>query len=57
MIRTLFFSVLVLGTTIKMLRSILDVLMGSKPREVDATRIEEGLCAISSVLTMHELPI
>lgn len=57
LICTLFFSVLVLGTTIKMLRSILEVLMESTPREIDATRLEEGLCAISGVLTVHELHI
>lgn len=57
LICTLFFSVLVLGTTIKMLKSILEVLMESTPREIDATRLEEGLCAISGVLTVHELHI
>lgn len=57
LICTLFFSVLVLGTTIKMLKSILEVFMESTPREIDATRLEEGLCAISGVLTVHELHI
>lgn len=40
-----------------MLKSILEVLMESTPREIDATRLEEGLCAISGVLTVHELHI
>lgn len=57
LICTLFFSVIVLGTTIKMLRSILEILMESTPREIDATRLEEGLVAIPGVLTVHELHI
>jgi len=57
LICTLFFSVIVLGTTINMLRSILEVLMESTPREIDATRLEEGLVAIPGVLTVHELHI
>eukprot|EP01018_Ginkgo_biloba_P034435 Gb_06879 [translate_table: standard] len=57
LICTLFFSVVVLGTTIKMLRNILEVLMESTPREIDATRLEEGLRAIPGVLTVHELHI
>uniref|UniRef100_A0A0D6QZ64 Cation efflux protein cytoplasmic domain-containing protein n=1 Tax=Araucaria cunninghamii TaxID=56994 RepID=A0A0D6QZ64_ARACU len=54
---TLFFSVLVLTTTIKMLRSILEVLMESTPREIDATKLEEGLVAIPGVIAVHELHI
>lgn len=57
LICTLFFSVIVLGTTIKMLRSILEVLMESTPREIDATRLEQGLVSIPGVLTVHELHI
>ena len=57
MICTLFFLVLVLGITIKMLMSILEVLMETTYREVGAARIEEGLCAIYGVLIMHEQPI
>eukprot|EP01018_Ginkgo_biloba_P015563 Gb_28689 [translate_table: standard] len=57
LICTLFFSVVVLGTTIKMLRNILGILMESTPREIDATRLEEGLRAIPGVLTVHELHI
>ncbi|KAK9280386.1 hypothetical protein L1049_014075 [Liquidambar formosana] len=54
---TLIFSVIVLGTTIKMLRNILEVLMESTPREIDATMLEEGLCAMDEVVAIHELHI
>jgi zinc transporter 2 len=54
---TLFFSVIVLGTTIKMLRNILDVLMESTPREIDATKIEKGLFEMEDVVAIHELHI
>ncbi|KAJ0715520.1 putative cation efflux protein [Helianthus annuus] len=37
---TLLFSVIVLYTTINMLRDILEVLMESTPREIDATSLE-----------------
>ncbi|KAL6965729.1 Metal tolerance protein 1 [Sarracenia purpurea var. burkii] len=54
---TLIFSVIVLGTTIKMLRNILEVLMESTPREIDATKIEMGLCEMDEVVAVHELHI
>ncbi|KAK6919607.1 Cation efflux protein [Dillenia turbinata] len=57
LICTLIFSVIVLGTTIKMLRNILEVLMESTPREIDATRIEQGLCEMEDVVAVHELHI
>ncbi|GLJ42345.1 hypothetical protein SUGI_0876860 [Cryptomeria japonica] len=57
LICTLFFSVLVLITTINMLRNILEVLMESTPREIDATKLEEGLMEISGVVAVHELHI
>ncbi|PIA58519.1 hypothetical protein AQUCO_00500453v1 [Aquilegia coerulea] len=57
LICTLIFSVVVLGTTIKMLRGILEVLMESTPREIDATRIEKGLCEMPEVVAIHELHI
>lgn len=57
LICTLFFSAVVLGTTVRMLRSILEVLMESTPREIDATRLEKGLCQIDEVVTIHELHI
>ncbi|KAK2664441.1 hypothetical protein Ddye_003015 [Dipteronia dyeriana] len=57
LICTLVFSVIVLGTTIRMLRNILEVLMESTSREIDATRLEKGLCEMDEVLAIHELHI
>ncbi|XP_068650129.1 metal tolerance protein 1-like [Aristolochia californica] len=57
LICTLIFSVIVLGTTIKMMRNILEVLMESTPREIDATRLEKGLCEMEGVVAVHELHI
>ncbi|XP_039166801.1 metal tolerance protein A2-like [Eucalyptus grandis] len=57
LICTLIFSVIVLGTTIRMLRNILEVLMESTPREIDATRLAQGLCEIDDVTAVHELHI
>ena len=54
---TLIFSVVVLVTTINMLRNILEVLMESTPREIDATRLEKGLCEMEGVVAIHELHI
>ncbi|XP_038988354.1 metal tolerance protein 1-like isoform X2 [Phoenix dactylifera] len=54
---TLVFSVIVLITTVKMLRNILEVLMESTPREIDATRLEKGLCELDGVVAIHELHI
>ncbi|KAK3434115.1 hypothetical protein EUGRSUZ_D01644 [Eucalyptus grandis] len=57
LICTLIFSVIVLGTTIRMLRNILEVLMESTPREIDATRLSQGLCEMDDVTAVHELHI
>uniref|UniRef100_A0A5B7A4L5 Putative metal tolerance protein 1-like n=1 Tax=Davidia involucrata TaxID=16924 RepID=A0A5B7A4L5_DAVIN len=57
LICTLIFSLIVLGTTINMLRNILEVLMESTPREIDATRLEKGLCEMDEVAAIHELHI
>ncbi|KAE8735179.1 Metal tolerance protein 1 [Hibiscus syriacus] len=57
LICTLIFSVIVLGTTIRMLRNILEVLMESTPREIDATRLKKGLCEMDEVVAIHELHI
>ncbi|KAH7656779.1 Cation efflux protein [Dioscorea alata] len=57
LICTLLFSLIVLFTTIKMLRDILDVLMESTPREIDATKLEQGLCEMDGVVAIHELHI
>ncbi|XP_057717895.1 metal tolerance protein 1-like [Arachis stenosperma] len=57
LICTLVFSVIVLGTTIKMLRKILEVLMESTPREIDAAEVQRGLLEMEEVLAVHELHI
>ncbi|XP_019100665.1 PREDICTED: metal tolerance protein 1-like [Camelina sativa] len=57
LICTLVFSVIVLGTTINMIRSILEVLMESTPREIDATQLEKGLLEMEEVVAVHELHI
>ncbi|XP_052119406.1 metal tolerance protein 1 [Arachis duranensis] len=57
LICTLVFSVIVLGTTIKMLRNILEVLMESTPREIDAAEVQRGLLEMEEVLAVHELHI
>lgn len=57
LICTLIFSVIVLATTIRMIRNILEVLMESTPREIDATRLEKGLCEMDEVVAIHELHI
>ncbi|XP_015572424.2 metal tolerance protein 1 isoform X1 [Ricinus communis] len=57
LICTLSFSVVVLGTTIRMLRNILEVLMESTPREIDATKLEKGLLEMDEVVAIHELHI
>jgi zinc transporter 2 len=57
LICTLIFSVIVLVTTIKMLRGILEVLMESTPREIDATMLEKGLCEMDEIVAIHELHI
>nr|CCI55403.1 PH01B015M02.4 [Phyllostachys edulis] len=54
---TLIFSVIILFTTIKMLRNILEVLMESTPREIDASRLERGLRDMEGVVAVHELHI
>ncbi|KAJ7951385.1 Metal tolerance protein 1 [Quillaja saponaria] len=54
---TLIFSIIVLGTTIRMLRNILEVLMESTPREIDATKLETGLLEVDEVVAIHELHI
>nr|CAZ68126.1 heavy metal transporter MTP1 [Arabidopsis halleri subsp. halleri] len=57
LICTLVFSVIVMGTTINMSRNILEVLMESTPREIDATKLEKGLLEMEEVVAVHELHI
>ncbi|TKY61193.1 Metal tolerance protein 1 [Spatholobus suberectus] len=57
LICTLVFSVVVLGTTINMLRSIVEVLMESTPREIEAAKLERELLDMEEVMAVHELHI
>eukprot|EP00250_Pteridium_aquilinum_P035274 c9055_g1_i1 orf=170-1594(+) len=57
LICTLLFSVLVLGTTIRILRDAMEILMESTPREIDVKKLEKGLCEIPGVVAIHELHI
>ena len=57
LICTLLFSVLVLFTTIQMLRDVLSILMESTPREVDAREVKRGLQELAGVVAVHELHI
>ncbi|CAK9215591.1 unnamed protein product [Sphagnum troendelagicum] len=54
---TILFSILVLATTIQILRDVIEVLMESTPREIDATTLQNGLLGISGVVAVHELHI
>lgn len=54
---TLMFSFIVLITTVNMLRNILSVLMESTPREIDATKLQKGMCEVDGVVAVHELHI
>jgi zinc transporter 2 len=40
-----------------MLRNILEVLMESTPREIDATQLERGILEMEEVVAVHELHI
>ncbi|KAI3833982.1 hypothetical protein MKW98_021782 [Papaver atlanticum] len=57
LICTLIFSIIVLGTTIRMLRNIMEVLMESTPREIDVTMLAKDLCEIEEAIAIHELHI
>ncbi|CAN6873227.1 unnamed protein product [Brassica oleracea var. botrytis] len=57
LICTLLFSVIVLGTTLGMSRNILDVLMESTPQEIDADKLEKGVCEMEEVVDVHEMHI
>ncbi|PNY06412.1 metal tolerance protein A2-like [Trifolium pratense] len=50
-------DLIVLFTTINMLRNILEVLMESTPREIDSTRLQKGLLEMDEVVAVHELHI
>ncbi|RXH79243.1 hypothetical protein DVH24_040390 [Malus domestica] len=50
-------QIMIFSTTIPMLRNILEVLMESTPREIDATKIEKDLCGMDEVVDIQELHI
>ncbi|KAG0613824.1 hypothetical protein M758_6G131900 [Ceratodon purpureus] len=54
---TLMFSMLVLSTTIQMLKDILHILMESTPREINAQAVKVGLEELPGVIAIHELHI
>ncbi|PON97201.1 Cation efflux protein [Trema orientale] len=54
---TLIFSVIVVATTIKMLCNMIELLMESTPREIDATKLEGGLLEMQEAVAIHELHI
>ncbi|KAG0628377.1 hypothetical protein M758_1G022500 [Ceratodon purpureus] len=54
---TLLFSVLVLFTTLSMIRNIVEVLMESTPREINAEAVERGLLSLPGVVEVHDLHI
>ncbi|XP_077214880.1 metal tolerance protein 1-like isoform X2 [Tasmannia lanceolata] len=57
LICTLGFSILVLWTTVGMLRHILEILMESTPNEIDATKLETDLRNIKGACGVHDLHI
>lgn len=57
LICTFLFSALVLGTTFQMLRDVMEVLMESTPKEINASEVEEGLRRMRGVEDVHELHI
>ncbi|XP_010538870.1 PREDICTED: metal tolerance protein 1-like [Tarenaya hassleriana] len=57
LICTLLFSAMVLLSTIRILRNILEVLMENTPREIDSTRLAEGICSMGEVTAIHELHV
>ncbi|POM72017.1 Cation Diffusion Facilitator (CDF) Family [Phytophthora palmivora] len=56
-IATFIFSVLVLFTTVGIVRDSIHILMEGTPNGIDAVEIEEGLRACSSVIGVHDLHI
>jgi zinc transporter 2 len=54
---TFLFSTLVIATTVKILRDILEILMECTPREIDAAEVEAALLQLDGVQGLHELHI
>ncbi|KAJ0399318.1 hypothetical protein ATCC90586_000452 [Pythium insidiosum] len=56
-IATFLFSILVLGTTVGIVRDSIHVLMEGTPEGINADEIEEGLRACPTVVAVHDLHI
>ncbi|KAG7385198.1 hypothetical protein PHYPSEUDO_001740 [Phytophthora pseudosyringae] len=56
-VATFIFSVLVLVTTVGIVRDSVHILMEGSPEGIDTAEIEEGLRACSSVVAVHDLHI
>lgn len=56
-IATFVFSILVLGTTVGIVRESIHVLMEGTPEGINSEEIESGLRALPAVLTTHDLHI
>ncbi|XP_059510309.1 proton-coupled zinc antiporter SLC30A2-like isoform X3 [Stegostoma tigrinum] len=54
---TFLFSILVLGTTISILRDVLCILMEGTPKGMDFNQVKQSLLLIDGVKTMHSLHI
>lgn len=57
LISTLIFSVLVISTTVPLLRNIICVLMERVPNEINLSRLEDGLKSIKGVHSVHDLHV
>jgi zinc transporter 2 len=56
-ILTFTFSIVVLATTGKLLRDIVDIVMERCPRDVDAAQLASGLASLPGVASVHDLHI
>eukprot|EP00899_Mesostigma_viride_P008439 jgi/Mesvir1/17597/Mv08829-RA.1 len=54
---TFFFSLLVLLTTLNLMRDVVDVLMERVPRGIDFDEVQQGLEELDDVIAVHELHI
>lgn len=54
---TLLFSILVLATTVTILRDATNVLMEGTPREIDMSGLREDLAKIDHVIDLHDLHV
>ncbi|KAK4762811.1 hypothetical protein SAY86_008579 [Trapa natans] len=57
LISTLIFSVLVVSTTVPLLRNIIGVLMERVPSEIDLSSLKDGLKSIKGVHHIHDLHV